>query len=49
MRQRFLPEFSRRGRDRRKLQYAVMAAAAVHGGGEPDLLDDVAWWRTDDF
>ena len=26
------------GQDRRKLQYAVLAAAALHGGAEPDLL-----------
>jgi len=44
-----LPEFSGRGRDRRKLQFAVLAAAALHGGAEPDLLDDVAWWQSDDF
>jgi hypothetical protein len=49
MRERFLPEFSRRSRDRRELQYAVLAAAAVHGGTEPDLLDEVAWWQADDF
>jgi hypothetical protein len=49
MRERFLPELSRRSRDRRKLQYAVLAAAAVHGGTEPDLLDEVAWWQADDF
>jgi len=49
MRERFLPEFSRRSRDRRKLQYAVLAAAAVHGGTEPDLLDEVAGWQADDF
>jgi hypothetical protein len=49
IRERFLPEFSGRGRDRRKLQYAVLAAAALHGGAEPDLLDEVAWWQADDF
>jgi hypothetical protein len=49
MRERFLPEFSGRGRDRRKLQYAVLAAAALHGGAEPDLLDEVTWWQADDF
>ena len=27
----------------------MLAAAAVHGGTEPDLLDEVAWWQTDDF
>src|SRR5215813_14956517 len=46
---RFLPELSFRGRQHKKLQYAVLAAAAVHGGTEPDLLDEVAWWQTDDF
>jgi hypothetical protein len=36
MRERFLPELSRRSRDRRKLQYPVLAAPAVHCGTEPD-------------
>jgi hypothetical protein len=27
----------------------VLAAAALHGGTEPDLLDEVAWWQTDEF
>jgi len=27
----------------------VLAAAALRGGTEPDLLDEVAWWQTDDF
>jgi hypothetical protein len=31
------------------LQYAVLAAAALHGGTEPDLLDEVARWQADDF
>jgi len=49
LRERFLPEYGGRGRDRSKLQFAVLAAAAVHGGAEPDLLDEVVWWKTDDF
>jgi hypothetical protein len=48
-RERFLPECAVRGRRNAKLQYAVLAAAAVHGGTEPDLLDEVAWWQADDF
>ncbi len=48
-RERFLPEVDLRGRDRRKFQFAVLAAAAEHGGVEVDLLDEVAWWQTDDF
>jgi hypothetical protein len=47
--ERFLPECRLRGRQNKKLQYAVLAAAAQHGGAEPDLLDEVAWWQTDDF
>jgi len=49
LRQRFLPECAFRGRQNAKLQYAVLAAAGVHGGTEPDLLDEVALWQTDDF
>ena len=49
MRERFLPECTFRGRQNHKLQFAVLAAAALHGGAEPDLLDEVAWWQSDDF
>ena len=49
LRERFLPGRTFRGRENTKLQYAVLAAAALHGGTEPDLLDEVAWWQTGDF
>ena len=49
LRMRFLPETDFRGRQNAKLQYAVLAAAAVHGGTDPDLLEEVAYWQTDDF
>ena len=49
LRGRFVPECTFRGRQLRKLQYAVLAAAALHGGTDPDLLDEVAWWQSDDF
>jgi hypothetical protein len=49
LRERFLPERAFRGRQNSKLQYAVLAAAALHGGTEPDLLEEVAWWQADDF
>jgi len=49
LRERFLPEVSFRGRQNKKFQYAVLAAAALHGGTEPDLLAEVAWWQTDDL
>jgi hypothetical protein len=46
---RFLPECTFRGRDKRKLRFAVLAVAAMHGGAEPDLLEEVVWSQTDDF
>jgi hypothetical protein len=49
MQERFLPECAFRGRQNKKLQFAILAAAALRGGTEPDLLDEVAWWQTDDF
>jgi hypothetical protein len=49
LRGRFLPEASFRGWQNAKFQYAVLAAAGVHGGIEPDLLDEVASWQADDF
>jgi hypothetical protein len=27
----------------------VLAAAALHGGTEPDLLEEIVWWQADDF
>jgi hypothetical protein len=49
LRERFLPEATFRGRQNAKFQYAVLAAAGVHGGTDPDLLDEVTWWQSDDF
>jgi len=49
MRERFLPECVFHGRQNKKLQLAMLAAAALCGGTEPDLLDEVVWWQTDDF
>jgi len=49
LRERFLPEGAFRGRQNSKFQYAMLAAAAIHGGTEPDLLEEVAWWQADDF
>jgi len=49
IREQHLPECAVRGRQNKKLQYAILAAAALHGGTEPDLLDEVAWWQSDDF
>lgn len=47
--ERYLPECAFRGRQNAKLQYAVLAAAGIRGGTEPGLLEEVAYWQTDDF
>ena len=49
MPERFLPECAFRGRENKKLQFTVLAAAALCGGAEPDLPGEAAWWQTDDF
>ncbi|MCU0310680.1 MAG: hypothetical protein MUE36_07035 [Acidimicrobiales bacterium] len=49
LRERHLAEYELVGKENRKFQYAVLCSAAVAGGLEPDLLDEVSWWRTDDF
>jgi hypothetical protein len=46
---RYLPEAQFRGRNKTKIRYALLAVAATHGGVEVDLLDEVAYWQTDDF
>ena len=46
---RLLPECEFRGRANHKIRYAVLLAPVVHGGVQPDLLDEVGWWQTDDF
>jgi hypothetical protein len=38
-----------RGRQNHKLRYAMLAAAAFHGGTERDLLKEVTWRQADDF
>ncbi len=44
-----LPECVFRGLENRKIQYAILTSAALRAGLEPDLLDEVVWWRTDDY
>jgi hypothetical protein len=41
----FLPECSFRGRSQNERRhYALRAIAMIHGGVQPDLLDDTYWW-----
>jgi hypothetical protein len=50
IRERFLPEYPFSGKTQHhKSKYAVAAAAMIHGGVYPDLLDDAAWWQADDL
>ena len=50
IRERFLPEQRFSGKNQHyKSKYAISAAAMIHGGVYPDLLNDAAWWQTDDL
>ena len=50
IRERFLPGHQFSGKNQHyKSKYAISAAAMIHGGVYPDLLDDAAWWQTDDL
>ena len=49
LRETHLPECSFRGRENRKIQYAILTSAAYRAGLEPDLLDEVTWWHNDDY
>ena len=45
----YLGECEFKGREHRKIQFAILCCAALRGGLEPDLLDEIVWWQTDDF
>lgn len=49
LREDHLPECFFRGRENRKIQYAILTSAAFQAGLKPDLLDEVAWWLNDDY
>ena len=49
LRETHLSECEFRGRENRRIQYTILTSASVRGGLEPDLLDEVIWWRTDDY
>ena len=49
LREAYLPECQFRGRENRKIQYALLSSASVRAGLEPDLLDEVIWWHADDY
>ena len=46
---RYLVEHRFKRRENRKIQFTILAGAAARGRIEPDLLDEVTWWQTDDF
>ena len=50
IRERFLSDFPFSGKTQHyKSKYAISAAAMIHGGVYPDLVDDAAWWEADDL
>jgi hypothetical protein len=50
IRERLLPERPFSGStEHAKSRYALHAAAMIHAGVQPDLLEDAGWYRADDF
>ena len=50
MRDRYLPEYHFRGKSQQhKSHYALMAAAMIRAGVNPDLLDEAHGWGIDDM
>lgn len=50
IRERFLADHPFSGKTQHyKSKYAISAAAMIHGGVYPDLLNDAAWWEADDL
>ena len=47
LREAHLRECNFRGRENRKIQYAILTSAAFRAGLKPDLLDEVAYWNDD--
>jgi hypothetical protein len=47
LREAHLPECSFRGRENRKIQYAILTSVAFRAGLKPDLLGEVAYWNDD--
>ena len=44
---RFLPEVAFKGKQNRRISYAVFTSASLRAGLEPDRLDEVVWWPDD--
>jgi hypothetical protein len=50
LRERYLPEYEFRGRtDHSHSHYTLRAVAMIRAGLEPDYLDELYWWQSDDF
>jgi hypothetical protein len=50
IRERYLPDgIAHTKGQHHKSKFALRAAAMLHGGVDPGLLDEVQWWRTDDL
>jgi hypothetical protein len=49
LRESFLPECEFRGKQNRKIQYAILTSASLRGGLEPELLDEVVWWGESEY
>jgi hypothetical protein len=50
IRDRYLPDGAASSKaEHHKSKFALRAAAMLHGGVDPGLLDEVQWWHSDDL
>ena len=50
IREHYLPDGTAQTKaEHHKSKFALRAAAMLHGGVDPGLLDEVQWWQTDDL
>jgi hypothetical protein len=50
IRERFLPEYTFRGRsEHQRSHYVLGATAMIRAGIQPDLLGEIYWWSSDDL
>jgi len=50
IREQYLPECGAHTKEQHyKSEFAIRAAAMIRAGVDPDLLDEIVWWRIDDL
>lgn len=49
LREVHLADYELVGKENARFRFAVHCSASIAGGLEPDLLEELCWWQSDDF